>query len=40
MMRKLMVVFYGLCSLVSSAGFGQEKAKVMTMEIKAEIDPG
>lgn len=38
-MKKLKIVFSTLCILASITVFGQEKAKVMVMEIKAEIDP-
>ena len=38
-MRKLKIVFSILCLLAVVSAFGQEKSKVMVMDIKAEIDP-
>jgi len=38
-MRKLMIVFSALWMFSPIIGFGQEKARVMVMEVKAEIDP-
>lgn len=38
-MKKLMIVFSMLCILTPLVSYGQQKSKVMVMEIKAEIDP-
>ncbi|MEQ9415188.1 MAG: NfeD family protein [Cyclobacteriaceae bacterium] len=38
-MKKLMIVFSMLWFLGNGISFGQDKSKVMVMEIKAEIDP-